>query len=81
MSKETEKASLNNQIAELNNTIDSLPENNAVKKIEDQIAEKIMRDNGAIPAEKGYVARYVLDKMYESANNDGKWVKIDKDLM
>ena len=29
---------MNNQIAELNNTIDSLPENNAVKKIEDQIA-------------------------------------------
>lgn len=34
-----------------------------------------------VPAEKGYVARYVLDRMYESANNDGKWIKIDKDLM
>ena len=35
---ETEKTTLNNQIVELSNTIDSLPENNAVKKIEDQIA-------------------------------------------
>lgn len=34
---ETEKNALNNQISELNTSIDLLPENNAVKKIEDQI--------------------------------------------
>lgn len=35
---ETEKATLNNQIAELSNTINSLPESNTVKRVEDQIA-------------------------------------------
>ena len=30
----------------------------------------------AVTAEMGRTARYVLDKMYESARNDGRWVKL-----
>lgn len=30
-----------------------------------------------VAAEEGYISRYVLDKMYESAKNNGEWVAIE----
>ena len=57
---------MNNQIAELNNTIDSLPENNAVKKIEDQIAV-LEKEKSSLGLFKGKVKK-ALQEQIDSLN-------------